>query len=780
MSVVLVDAQSSLPYPMTSHIAAISRAGWFRLSPLIFMFIFSVSHGQTTKNADTMESADVVAMDPFTVSDTSRTGYQTNETTSATRFKVDVLDVPVALSVIPQEVLRDVGATDLRDALRYTASAENAGSGNFQSTSQNMSYRIRGFNTPFILKNGFRFSPEGGISLPATESVEIVKGPSSMLYGAIPPGGVVNVLTKRPQWKEHRELSVQTGSWDDHRVTLDSTGPLSENLAYRINAFYRDAGDFTDHTNRQSIEFVPSVEWRPFGEAGGKLFVEYTHLDRQENAVSQSPIRTRQRNADGVIIDALAPSFYELGLGIPTSWNIRPKNSGNQQIYDTLYADYSQRLSEHWHLRVAGSGNDREIEVKNTSQALVVVLDSSPGPKFEANRPVAYNWTDSTESSRGLQANLLGEYDFSNELKLNVLLGADYDYNDSTSRNRRSTLHNKVGFQLNNPASWDIVYPDESTFTNLTVHNALENTSKAFYAVMHAKMWEEKFSVMLGARQTDASAETTNQTGTAGPTQLSTDRPTYQAGVVFKVRPNVSLYGIYSESFQPQNNVLLDPRDPVTGINPSRAAQPLLGDGYDLGIKASLLDGRVQASAAYFSINNSNIVRTISVRDAGNVTILDSYQVQSGEEHVNGYELSMTGQITPAFSVMANFTHLNHEVASDPEDPARVGQPLYGVFDDNIGLLVKYSFNDGALEGLAVGAGFKSVSDGIAQPFMSNQIIEFPGYQTYDLFASYRFGRADNFLLRLNARNLTDEIYQVSEHMQGYPRSYHTSLTWSF
>jgi outer membrane receptor protein involved in Fe transport len=249
---------------------------------------------------------------------------------------------------------------------------------------------------------------------------------------------------------------------------------------------------------------------------------------------------------------------------------------------------------------------------------------------------------------------------------------------------------------------------------------------------------------------------------------------------VFKVRPNVSLYGIYSESFQPQNQVLLDQRDPVTGINPSRPALPLLGDGFDLGIKTSLLEGRVQATAAYFSINNSNIVRTISLRDAGNVTILDSYQVQSGEEHVDGFELSVTGQITPSLSVMANYTHLNHEVASDPEDPARVGQPLYGVFDDNVGLLVKYSFNNGALDGLAVGAGYKFVSDGVAQPFLANQIIVFPGYHTYDLFASYRFGRDDDYLLRLNARNLTDELYQVSEHMQGYPRSYQLSLTWSF
>ena len=766
---------------MTLPFAAISRAGWLRIFLIVFIVTLSSLRGQPVNEANNKTISErVVALDPFTVSDTTQMGYQTNETTSATRFKVDVLDLPVSLSVIPQEVLLDVAATDLRDALRYTASAETSNTVNFGSTSQNMSYRIRGFETPFILRNGFRFSPEGGISVPATESVEMVKGPSSMLYGAIPPGGVINVLTKRPLWTQRRELSVQTGSWDDYRVALDSTGPLSDHLAYRINAFFRDAGDHTDHTSRKAIEIVPSMEWRPFGEAGGKLFVEYTHLDREENAVSMGPPRTRERNSDGVIIDTMAPRFYELGFGIPPSFNIRPKNSGSKQLYNTLYADYSQRLSERWYLRMAGSGNDREITVKNTIQALFVVLDSSPGPGFGANRPVTYSWSDSTERSWGVQANLLGEYDFSSGLKLNVLFGADYDYNESTSRGRESTLNNTVSFQLNNPSSWNIVYPEESTFTRLTSHNAGENKANALYAVMHAKMWEEKFSVMLGTRHTSASAETINLAGSAGPSERSMDRPTYQAGMVLKVRPNVSLYAIYSESFQPQNQVLLAPMDPVTGINAGRAALPLLGDGYDVGIKTRILQGRIQASATYFSINNSNIVRRMTLRDAGNVTILDRWDVQSGKEHVDGFELSVAGQLTPSLSIMANYSHLNHEVTSDPQNPARVGQPLYGVFDDNLGLLFKYSFSGGRFGGLAVGAGYKYLSDGIGQPTLENQIIVFPGYHTYDLFASYRFGREDAFMLRLNARNLTDEIFQVSQHLQGYPRSYQASFAWSF
>jgi outer membrane receptor protein involved in Fe transport len=168
------------------------------------------------------------------------------------------------------------------------------------------------------------------------------------------------------------------------------------------------------------------------------------------------------------------------------------------------------------------------------------------------------------------------------------------------------------------------------------------------------------------------------------------------------------------------------------------------------------------------------------VRDAGNVIILDQYQVQSGEEKVEGFELGLSGQITTGFSLMANYTYLKHEVGSDASDPTRVGKPLYGVFDHNVGILAKYEFGESSLKGLSVGLGYKHVSDGIAQPFLQNQIIEFPGYDTFDAFASCRFGRKNAFLIRLNARNLTDEIYQVSEHLQGYPRSYQLSLRWQF
>ncbi len=722
---------------------------------------------------------DTVTLNPFTVRGSTDTGYQSSETTSATRFKLNIMDVPVAINVIPRAVLEDLGATDIRDALKYTASVENAGSGNFNGTSQNMSYRIRGFNTPFILKNGFRFSQEGGISVPAIETIEVVKGPSSMLYGSIPPGGVVNVITKRPLPRRQVQLEAQVGSWQDYRMSLDATGPISKHLGYRVNVLKRDAGDFYDLTGRDALEVVPSIEWRPFGESGGRLFVEYSYLDRREESVPQSPLRTRNRNAAGVIVDALAPSFYESGFSIPTSWNIRGDGTYNEQLYNTLYADYSQRINDHWHFRLAGALNDQEINLANSSQALVVVLDSSPGPNFQAARPIQFDRNRATAETAGLQANLLGEYSLKNGTTFNFLMGADLDRAETTLLNRKSTADNTISFRLSEPSTWRYAYPAESTFTRVSANSTLETDAWAVYGVAHAKLLKDRLSMMVGARRTDASAASLDVL-TGRTSDRSTAQTTYQAGGVFKVAKNINVYAIYSESFQPQNQLLLAPKDPTTGVNPSRPAEPLLGDGFDVGVKASLFEGRALATATYFNVNNSNIIRGISVRDAGNVIILDQFQVQSGEEKVEGFELGLSGQITTAFSLMANYTYLKHEVGSDASDPTRVGKPLYGVFDHNVGVLAKYEFSERAVKGLSVGLGYKHISDGIAQPFLQNQIIEFPGYDTFDAFASYRFGRKNAFLIRLNARNLTDEIYQVSEHLQGYPRSYQLSLRWQF
>lgn len=722
----------------------------------------------------------VVWLDPFTVRDSGDLGYQSSSTTSATRFKVSVMDLPVAINVIPHEVLKDVGAEDIRDALKYTAAVENAGTGNVEATSQNMSYRIRGFNTPFILKNGFRFSPDGGVSMPAIESIEVVKGPSSMLYGSIPPGGVVNIITKRPQQKRAGELEFQVSSWNGYRGAVDLTGPLFSNLAYRVNAMYLNSDSFTVNTSRTAKEVIPSFEWRPFGRDGGTLFVEYTHLDRREEAVSQSPLRTREV-IGGITYDRLAPRFYEKGFNIPTSWNIRPKGVFNEQRHSTFYTDYSQALNKNWALRMAGSYNDQKINLAKSQQALVVVLDKSPGPDFSTRRPIQFDRNTKPATSSGLQANLLGTYEFASAIKLNLLFGADYDKNELDELNRKSTADNTIAFFLSNPDTWNYVYPAESTFTRTTANSNLEASSSAFYTMGHVKLWGDRLSLMSGLRKTDAEATTTNRlTPASNPLNVKNGRTTYQAGAVLKIVNNVNAYAIYSESFQPQTQFIFQPKDPKTGVNAASPAMPLIGDGFDLGIKASLFGGKAIASAAYFEVNNSNIVRTLTIRDSGNVTILDTYQVQSGEEHVGGIELSLSGQVTPQWSIMANYTHLNHFVKSDASDPARVGKPLYGVFDDDFAVLTKYIFKSGKLSGLSIGAGLKYVSDGIAQPFLPNQIIEFPGYTNVDLFGSYSFGAQRQFLVKLNLRNVADKIYQVSEHLQGYPRSFQLSIFYKF
>ena len=118
---------------------------------------------------------------------------------------------------------------------------------------------------------------------------------------------------------------------------------------------------------------------------------------------------------------------------------------------------------------MAGSYNDQKVNLAKSQQALVVVLDKSPGPDFSTRRPIQFDRNTKPATSSGLQANLLGTYEFASAIKLNLLFGADYDKNELDELNRKSTADNTIAFFLSNPDTWNYVYPAESTFTRTTV-----------------------------------------------------------------------------------------------------------------------------------------------------------------------------------------------------------------------------------------------------------------------------------------------------------------------
>lgn len=182
-------------------------------------------------------------------------GYRATRSATATRTDTDIRDTPQTIEVIPAQVLQDLGSTRIDRATDFAGGVSrqnNFGGLTFYN------YSVRGFSTGELYRNGFAIN-RGSYSAPDTgaiERIEVLKGPSASLYGRGDPGGLVNIVSKRPRDEAFTRLDLSAGSWDRYRTSLDSNTPLrgDGSLLSRINLAVEDNGSFRDHVdNRRQI-----------------------------------------------------------------------------------------------------------------------------------------------------------------------------------------------------------------------------------------------------------------------------------------------------------------------------------------------------------------------------------------------------------------------------------------------------------------------------------------------------------------------------------------------
>ncbi len=204
------------------------------------------------------------------------TGYRVPNASTATKTDTPIRDIPASIQVIPREVIRDQGATNIRETLR------NVSGVTYSSSSGNRGERfvLRGFEAEQF-ENGFRndfFSSRTQRELAHIQQVEVLKGPASILFGRVEPSGVVNFVTKQPLLEPLYELGFTAGSFSFFRPTADLSGPITKdkNLAYRFNIAYENAGSFRDRVQSDRIFLAPSLSWQISPDT--KFSFDVTHL----------------------------------------------------------------------------------------------------------------------------------------------------------------------------------------------------------------------------------------------------------------------------------------------------------------------------------------------------------------------------------------------------------------------------------------------------------------------------------------------------------------------
>lgn len=644
-------------------------------------------------------------------------------TRSATAGKSDIplVKTPQTVNVIPAEQIRKQGAQSIGEALRYTAGVSSEIYG---TASQFDTYtQLRGFKGDMFL-DGLRLPDGGGSADWATavvepyglERVEVLKGPSSTLYGSSGPGGLVNMTSKRPTAEPIREIQVQTGSYDRIQGAFDLSGAASEDgqFMYRLTGLVRDSDTQVDFMKDNRIFIAPAVTWAPTDST--RLTILSHYLQERDGLSSFNYLPTSgtlTSNPSGRIPRsryAGDPDFDQF-------------DRDQAAIGYAFEHDFSNDVTFRQNLRYTWT--DVYLSALNrTNDPVNGILNRSPF-KIEAGADV---WTIDNQLEVHLDTGPLSHAG---------VFGVDYR-NDQTKYDSGRTFAN-YPIDIYNP-----VYgvPIVEAQASILKDASLEQVG--LYA--HDQIeFGDGWIVTLGGRFDHAEVGTVTENLNAG-TTVSPSRSdgefSGRAALGYMFDSGVSPYVSYSTSFQPTAETDFF----------GNVFEPLTAEQYEAGIKYRPTGFDALFSAAVFDITQQGTL-TADPDPAHPFAF-----VQLGEVRVRGFELEARAQITDRFGVIASYAYLDTEV-TESSVAADIGNRLGNTPEHQAALWGDYTIQNGTFAGLGFGAGVRYVGS----RFNPANTVEVPSVTLVDAALSYDFGALrpefEGMELSINAKNVFDEYY---------------------
>ena len=647
-----------------------------------------------------------VTADPNATLDAT-SGYQPLNTSTATLTNMPMLDIPQVVNTVSNNVLEDQNATTLDEAL-YNVS--NVVQTNTLGGTQDAFVR-RGFGANrdgSIMTNGLRTVLPRSFNA-STERVEVLKGPASTLYGILDPGGLINVVTKRPEKTFGGSISATSTSFGGGTGQFDVTGPIDgTRLAYRLTGEYQDEDYWRNFGTERSTFIAPSLTW--FGD-DATVTVLYSHRDYK------TPFDR------GTIFDLDTKKAVDVDrkTRFDESFNVTDGQSDLAQ----LNAEY--RLNSQWTAKFDYSYSQDKY---NDNQARVMAYDSKTGNltrRVDATQ-------GSTQRMHTTRADLQGNVDiagFYNE----ILTGVSYE-NYDLLRTDMMRCKNVKGFNIYTPTYGNL---DKCTTVSASDSDqTIKQESYSAYA-QDALYLTDKWIAVAGLRY----QYYTQYAGKGRPFNVNTDSSddqwTPKLGLVYKLTPAVSLFANYSQTFMPQSSIAS-----YIGDLP-----PETSNAYEIGAKFDLFDG-ITANIALFDIHKRNVLYTESVGD-------ETIAKTAGRVRSQGVEVDLAGSLTENTNIIASYGYTDAKVL---EDPDYAGKPLPNVPRHTGSLFLTYDIHNAfAGNTLTLGGGGHGVSRRSAT---NGADYYLPGYFVADAFAAYKMKLQYPVTLQVNVKNLFDKTYYTS------------------
>ncbi|WP_426485945.1 TonB-dependent siderophore receptor [Flavobacterium sp. 2] len=703
---------------------------------------------------------------------------------TAVRSGLKPMDNPQTVQVIGSEVIEQQQAIRLSEVLKnangvYVSSARGGAQESFFSRGYDMSANN-------MFKNGFRYNAGSIPDVSGLDKVEFLKGGAALLFGNVAPGGILNLVTKTPQFKSGGEVSMQIGSYAYYKPAFDFYGPLSKSIAFRINGSYENSESFRDVVKNERLYINPSL-----------LFV----INPKTQITVQGDYLTADWTPDfgtGIInkdiLDLPRNAFYG------ALWSNGNTKSSSASVL--LNHDFNKN----WKLNFNSSLQTYDRESYSTAQLSGLETYANPG---DWNRGLTKN--KNLEQILGDQLSLQGNFN-TGSVKHQIFTGADWENSFATAytftfnekyvitgtKNGQPvygpTLYDTINLFTFNPANQRMDVPTTDRATQI----AKTETNRFGVYFQDLISITEKFKILAGVRWSWQEAEVStyketyaNNKQTVAPEDaVPTVTPkrldnafSPKAGLVYQPTKEISLFGSYSNSFTPNTGTTVD----LQPIKPS------IIDQYEAGVKTDWFKGLLTTNVTVYQITNSNLAQMAQYKADGSENLDTSIKVLSGETKSKGVEIDVTAHPVEGLNIIAGYSYndMRYTKTSGLTGSFVEGDRVARTPVNTANLSFFYTLQSGFFKNVSLGAIANYIGDRIGgwnnqyDPTKPGGIwdreVPLKGYTTIDVSAGYTWKK---FSILCKLSNITNELnYTVHENYSVNPiapRQVMTSLRYKF
>ncbi|MCG9633222.1 TonB-dependent siderophore receptor [Vibrio sp. Isolate30] len=664
--------------------------------------------------------------------------YVGEKSQTATKMPLALHETPRAVSVVTREQMDDRASISISDALQYTPGIQT---NYFGEDNKQDWFVIRGFQQAGtgLYQDGTRLYSAGFYSWQidpfGLERVEVLRGPASVLYGQNPPGGLINVVSKRPQFDGGSgQVGIDVGSFDRTQVTLDVNNEVSDDVAFRLVALGRKNGTKVDDVEAQRFLVAPSLTWKMSDKTDITFLASY-QKDDSDPYVQFLPMEgTLTGSQNGKISDSTAvgnpdwETFERDQLSLGYEFN-HEFNSGLSFGQSVRYSRMDINLKQIYSL---GYAQDINAALDPLGERKTILRQAST--------------EDGQSDALNVDNRLVFEFR-TGAVEHTLLTGVDYQAIDIDSQDYafdplvadgNTTIPpgiNNPLFDIYNPTyTNNVVLLNPTTFQPMTEADLQNNTTKNRQLGLYVQD-QIRFNdliVQAGLRYDDTSNEQSNET-TGSVHKADYEEWTTNLGIAYVTSAGFTPYFSYAQSFEPI----------IKTSVANQAAKPERGESYEAGVKylPNSFDG--QFNVAVYEATKTDVVDVLTGSNEVN---------QIGEIRNRGVELGAVANVTESLTLIGNLAFLDSEITKD-QDANQVGKTPAQVADLVGSAWAKYQFFDGALDGLSIGGGVRYIGETYGDNFEQNKV---PSYTLYDATVSYRFA---DYKLQVAAKNVFDKEY---------------------